>query len=283
MRVFILLLCLLTAAQLAAAPITIKEIEFLVRQQIPENEIVQDVATRRLLSPIDAQAEQTLKKSGASDALIARLKSAAKTLSAAEMQAEAKRQADNQARLQSEAMADTQRAAQPVVPPGATIQQASITEVMDLLKGKLIKLDGDTPVAFDAGKLSNTFHFAFYYSASWCGPCQKFTPKLIEGYKKLKEQYPDFELIFVSNDHNEKEMIRYMVKHQMPWPAVRYKDIDDSVNKWAGQSIPWLVGVNPLGIGETSNAILGKSVNPEKILKEISDLLEGKPQEIYIK
>lgn len=283
MRALILLLCLLTATQLTAVPITIKEIEFLVRQQIPENEIVQDVATRRLLSPIDAQAEQTLKKSGASDALIARLKAAAKALSAAEMQAEAKRQADNQARLQSEAMADTQRAAQPVVPPGATIQQASITEVMDLLKGKLIKLDGDTPVAFDAGKLSNTFHFAFYYSASWCGPCQRFTPKLIEGYKKLKEQYPDFELIFVSSDHNEKEMIRYMVKHQMPWPAVRYKDIDDSVNKWAGQSIPWLVGVDQLGIGETSNAILGKSVNPEKIMKEISDLLEGKPQEIHIK
>jgi nucleoredoxin len=38
-----------------------------------------------------------------------------------------------------------------------------------------------------------------YFSGSWCAPCQKFTPQLIETYKTLKQAADKkFEVIFVS-------------------------------------------------------------------------------------
>ncbi|MEM1222432.1 MAG: thioredoxin-like domain-containing protein, partial [Verrucomicrobiota bacterium] len=43
-----------------------------------------------------------------------------------------------------------------------------------------------------------------YYSASWCPPCRKFTPGLVNFYKK-KKQGNNFELIFVSSDRSAKD------------------------------------------------------------------------------
>merc|ERR1711991_267423 len=74
-----------------------------------------------------------------------------------------------------------------------------------------------------------------YVSASWCPPCQVFTPMLVDMYHSLIDKHvleaddPDtatmpFEVVLVSVDANEDDMMSYMTKYQMPWLAAAYDD-----------------------------------------------------------
>lgn len=65
----------------------------------------------------------------------------------------------------------------------------------------------------------------FYFSAHWCPPCRTFTPKLVEFYSALKQDGKDIEIIFVSSDKGEDEMMTYMKETSMPWLAVPYDSV----------------------------------------------------------
>ncbi|KAK9052744.1 hypothetical protein SSX86_029374 [Deinandra increscens subsp. villosa] len=60
-----------------------------------------------------------------------------------------------------------------------------------------------------------------YFSASWCPPCQRFTPNLVDIYNELVVK-GDFEIIFVSADEDEESFTGYFSK--MPWLAVPFSD-----------------------------------------------------------
>ncbi len=60
-----------------------------------------------------------------------------------------------------------------------------------------------------------------YFSASWCGPCRRFTPILVEVYNELSPK-GDFEIIFVSGDEDEESFKGYFSK--MPWLAIPFSD-----------------------------------------------------------
>lgn len=62
-----------------------------------------------------------------------------------------------------------------------------------------------------------------YFSASWCGPCRGFTPKLVKFYHAVREK-TDFELVFISFDRSEKNMMKYMQDASMPFLATPFKD-----------------------------------------------------------
>jgi len=97
----------------------------------------------------------------------------------------------------------------------------------------------------------------FYFSASWCKPCIKFTKKLIKVYQNLKNRVK-IEFVFCSIDTNEKVFESYAMK--MPWPAIpfgsslRNKIIDDYLGN---QGIPNL-------------SIFGK----DGIMLEVDDVVE---------
>jgi nucleoredoxin len=60
-----------------------------------------------------------------------------------------------------------------------------------------------------------------YFSASWCSPCCRFTPVLIDYYtKKNREQLnPEIEIIFIgTNETSDESFTNYFSK--MPWYAV---------------------------------------------------------------
>ncbi|KAK2974884.1 hypothetical protein RJ640_020799 [Escallonia rubra] len=67
-----------------------------------------------------------------------------------------------------------------------------------------------------------------YFSAQWCLPGLKFTPKLISIYHKIKETLKqdgtieDFEIILVSSDHDQVEFDSYF--STMPWLALPFGD-----------------------------------------------------------
>lgn len=62
-----------------------------------------------------------------------------------------------------------------------------------------------------------------YFSASWCGPCQRFTPKLVDVYNEVSTK-GGFEVVFVSADEDDQSFNEYFSK--MPWVAVPFSDSD---------------------------------------------------------
>ncbi|XP_042494682.1 probable nucleoredoxin 2 [Macadamia integrifolia] len=80
------------------------------------------------------------------------------------------------------------------------------------------------PVASLVGKT-----IGLYFSAQWCLPGLKFTPKLISIYEKIKEMLmeerekdEDFEIVLVSSDRDQDSFDLYF--ESMPWLALPFGD-----------------------------------------------------------
>ena len=84
---------------------------------------------------------------------------------------------------------------------------------------------------------------AIYFSASWCGPCKKFTPVLAQLYTKLNKKGKKFEVIWISRDRSQDEFLQYY--QQMPWLAVTLDNLEGVLQKLAPKyqlkGIPHLV------------------------------------------
>ncbi len=94
-------------------------------------------------------------------------------------------------------------------------------------KARFVKVEGKKVRPYPIESLAGKEYLAIYFSASWCGPCRKFTPELIEMYNGLSEkQREKFELIFISSDQGEEGMEEYMLKYNMPWLAMRKDDAE---------------------------------------------------------
>ncbi|XP_076076116.1 nucleoredoxin-like [Mytilus galloprovincialis] len=91
-----------------------------------------------------------------------------------------------------------------------------------------------------------------YFSAHWCPPCRSFTPELARKYTKYKQQYPSFEIVFVSSDRSENDFDSYF--SEMPWLALPFNE-EGKKNKLMAQfgvrGIPALVILN----GDTGKVI----------------------------
>ncbi|VVA94062.1 unnamed protein product [Arabis nemorensis] len=117
-----------------------------------------------------------------------------------------------------------------------------------------------------------------YFSAAWCGPCQRFTPQLVEVYNELVAKV-GFEVVFVSGDEDEESFRDYFSK--MPWLAVPFTDSAtrdhlDEVFKVRG--IPNLVVIDDQGKLENENGVgvirsYGADAYPftQERMKEIKD------------
>lgn len=63
---------------------------------------------------------------------------------------------------------------------------------------------------------------ALYFSASWCPPCQQFTPILKTFYEELQANELPFEVVFVSSDKTEEDLDSYMKESHGDWLAVPF-------------------------------------------------------------
>lgn len=85
-----------------------------------------------------------------------------------------------------------------------------------------------------------TTHVAFYYSASWCPPCRKTTPALVEEYQRMSSAGAmPVEIVLVCDDRSEDAMIDYIQKYDMPWPVVEWA-ARATTKPYAAQGIPCL-------------------------------------------
>ncbi|CAN1310925.1 Probable nucleoredoxin 1 [Linum perenne] len=127
------------------------------------------------------------------------------------------------------------------------LQQGQKMEYPSLLSGQdrdfLIRSNGEqVKVSSLRGKKA----LGLYFSASWCGPCQKFTPKLLEAYEELSKS--DFEVVFISSDKDDESFTEYFSK--MPWLAVPFSDSDVRASMkemFNAESIPHLVVLDAEG------------------------------------
>lgn len=156
-------------------------------------------------------------------------------------------------------------------PAAAEKTEAAATKSIfgDMLKGKLVAVDGKRVSKYEMA--AEPKFYAFYFSASWCGPCKEFTPKLVEFYNASEGKKKDFEVIFVSRDNDEKAMEEYMSKDKMPWPAITFRQLDrlKKVQEFSGNGIPCLVLVDAEG-NVVSDSYEGTNyVGPYKVMDDI--------------
>jgi len=66
-------------------------------------------------------------------------------------------------------------------------------------------------------------HVLLYFSASWCPPCRKFTPKLKAFYEMANKSKKRVEVVFISCDETEDEALAYMRESHGDWLMAPYK------------------------------------------------------------
>jgi len=106
---------------------------------------------------------------------------------------------------------------------GASTEVAEENAFTEIFDGNLLALSGKNLKKAKDVKTPAKY-YVFYYTASWCGPCQKFTPSLVEFYNKEKND--DFELVLITSDSNEDAMEGYAQSKQMPWPHLKLSKVE---------------------------------------------------------
>ena len=142
------------------------------------------------------------------------------------------------------------------------------------LKDDLVQLHNGTVTHAEETALANKKLIAFYFSAEWCGPCRKFTPQLVDYYKRVAPEHPEFEVVFYSRDRSLFAMEKYMQEQNMPWLAIDYSKLKEKegLAKSAGNGIPSLVLVDSTGKVISSS----QDVGPQKVLTDLDAILAGK-------
>ena len=160
--------------------------------------------------------------------------------------------------------------------------KAEGSKLLGLLGEHLIDAQGkkvDTKTATEGRKV-----IALYFSAGWCPPCRKFTPKLVEFATKNKESL-DFTLVFVSSDRSAEAQAKYMEQYKMPFFAMPFDAAQLKLIKQAygGSGIPNLVLLNPDGSvikgsyetdGKYSPRKRKSYIGPDPVLAELGKLIK---------
>ncbi|MDA0323836.1 MAG: thioredoxin-like domain-containing protein [Verrucomicrobia bacterium] len=141
-----------------------------------------------------------------------------------------------------------------------------------LLEKHLVSVQGKKVKSYEMA--TNPDYYAFYFSASWCGPCRRFTPQLVDFYNKQKDLAKFCEVILVSADQNKQAMAQYMADAKMPWPALSHdKAGSREVVQYAGSGIPCLVLVDKEGKVVSDSYINGQYVGPGRVMHDLKTLL----------
>jgi nucleoredoxin len=264
-------------------PLTVKDVSLMLRSGFSTESIMQDLQRRRFAEQLDSTAEMALLKAGAPPALMVALKSGNYSLSPEEavkakqeMETEAKRHAalaEESRRLNT---VYQEKAAQDRATEMLKFRGANITH--DYLKGSLVRLSDNGFVSADDDAIGKKKLIAYYFSAHWCAPCRKFTPKLVDYYNRVAPDHPEFEVVFYSFDKSATEMQQYMRETNMPWPAIDYDKLKEKgeLRAAAGNGIPSLVLVDATGKLVSRSFDGEKYLGGQKVLDDLDAIFAGK-------
>lgn len=268
MLALLLIVALAGTSRAGSLPLTNKEIALMLRSGYSSDIVLAELASRRVLDAFDPMTKKEVVEFGASPQLVAALEGGAYVVSGSEANQARTREAEIAARRQAQIEQDRKlstlyqatqasaRAASALAPPSGE------TLILDALKSKLVRCHEGTTSRADGSELEKKKFVALYYSAHWCAPCRKFTPQLVEYYKRVRERHPEFEIIFVSSDRSRFGWETYIRETKMPWLAVEYDQLTDlaGVQKLGGSSIPSLL------VLDSGSRIVASSYDGEKYL-----------------
>ena len=104
--------------------------------------------------------------------------------------------------------------------------------------------------------------------ASWCGPCRREMPNLVEAYKKYRNK--GFEIVGVSLDRDAEAWKNGIEKLDITWPQMsdlKYWDCEGA-KLYAVSSIPHTVLIDGKGI------ILARGLHGEELQEQIAEALK---------
>lgn len=150
----------------------------------------------------------------------------------------------------------------PAPDPAAAAGPASVFD--EIIDGNLQRLDGKKLVkCSDATKPEK--YYIFYYTASWCGPCQQFTPTLVEWYEKNKNK--NFELVLITSDQDEKSMEQYAAAKKMPWPQLELRKVKSFEKKFDHK----VTGIPSVITCDLQGQIVSRTESPSELTKLVKD------------
>lgn len=163
----------------------------------------------------------------------------------------------------------------PAATETAPAVQAAPSVFDKILEGNLVKLDGKSLKRFSE-PVKPAKYYLFYYTASWCGPCHKFTPSLVQFYDKYRSKGNDFELVLITSDSDEGAMEEYAAEMKMQWPQLKLSKADKfkSEFKHPGTGIPNLVLTDTQGKLLKGSYEGGSYVGPTVVMNHLEKLLK---------
>jgi nucleoredoxin len=270
----ILLLLMAGIAQTVArlAPLDTKGISLMLRSGYSSEAVLRELASRRFADIFDSASEKQLARAGATESLLAALRSGIYAMSPLEIAALEKARTLREDRAAS-------NGGQLASPPAAALptNPSAVPRLYQFLKDKLVYCREGSIVHYDDEPLANKKLYLFFFSANWSPPARKFTPFLLEYYERLIAQHPEVEVIFFSADRSRFGMETYMSQSRMPWPAADYDKLvtQGFIPKDLIHGIPSLVLVDADG-KVLSNSYGGEQdLGPGKVLADLDKLLAG--------
>jgi len=137
---------------------------------------------------------------------------------------------------------------------------------------KLIEAIGPTLVQADGTEVSSSIladqpDVLLYFTAKWCAPCRRFTPKLVKFYEETAGRR-DFMIVLISSDRAADQMHAYMKEYKIDFPAVPFSRVEKSGIKktWGARGIPnlvWLDGDDDVVKGSYEK---GRYLGPASVL-----------------
>lgn len=126
---------------------------------------------------------------------------------------------------------------------------------LDSLKGQMVLID---------------------FWASWCAPCRKETPYLVEAYRKYKDadfkNGKGFTIFSVSLDSKKEKWNEAIVKDNMSWPY-QVSDLTGPLNKAAQLYKVKSIPANFLMDGE--GIIIAVNLRGDELLRQLKKLKKG--------
>lgn len=277
--VALLLVGLSLASVAAPRPLTVKEISLMLRSGYASDDVLHELVARRVLDAPDEATCKALVSFGASAPLLAALDQGTYRVDAATADQVAQQAREDFAKQEAQ-VARIYRDATAKLKEERTQSKAPAVPnepIINAFRDKLMVCRDGTMKPVDFSTLETKKLIGFYFSAHWCAPCRKFTPKLVDDYQRVQSQHPEFDIIFVSFDRSRFNWETYMRDAQMPWPAIDFDQLGQfgALKELGGESIPSLVVVDGTGHLVANSYQDGKYVGPENAVAALEKLFNA--------